>query len=525
MKIDFDRELPGAVRLTVSIAFALVGLAYLVLCWTNEVYDIRGDGPGYMLGAAYFSPFQDATPVLAEYAKSLIYPPLFPVLIGLFGASGLAAHLVVAFSLLLAVLAIYLWLRTEGLPMPASAAAALLFALLPAAYLQSLNIWTENTFLMFNLAAVYFVARAQSNDEQRQSYWWLAAAMVAAATLTRVAALPLLGAFLLILVIQRPRQFILLGLSAALPFVLWLIWSKLTQTGIGSYTAHWATIYQQDPFGRLLLQIREESRALLQGWQAGFAGPRASPFLDMLVGVFGLMGLAGWITRLVSLKFDAIYFALYALLLLTWPHPEEALRYGYVLFPFLVAYAVVFALRIDLRAAVPGKKLLVTWSLCVLMTLVMLPGLIFNVQRFLMAVPAEISNSNRIDEWYADAAGSGVRISQFHHRLQQHLQQIKLIVPADACIFSAKPTVITFHTQRTSYGPPPAAADAPTFARQITRCRYVYGLGLVSPTYNVALYPINRLGTRAKILSVMRFPGPVDAPIIGVLAEILPAGE
>ena len=148
--------------LAILVVSVLLTAGYLVLGWTHEIYDLRGDGPGYMIAADYFSPFREASPVVREYAKSIFYPTLFPVFVGLLGASALAGHMVVAVAALLTVLTMFLWLRAEKMPLAACAVSALLFGLLPATYLQVLNIWSENVFLAFNMAAVYFVARAES---------------------------------------------------------------------------------------------------------------------------------------------------------------------------------------------------------------------------------------------------------------------------------------------------------------------------------------------------------------------------
>ena len=105
------------IRLYQIIGFGLLGAGYFLWTWSHELAEFGGDNAYYLLMAQHFSPWS-ANYVVAEYfANRSQYPPLFPLVLAMFGGgnSVLAAHLITTSFLLLSFLVIYKWLSTLGI--------------------------------------------------------------------------------------------------------------------------------------------------------------------------------------------------------------------------------------------------------------------------------------------------------------------------------------------------------------------------------------------------------------------------
>jgi len=234
-----------------------------------------------------------------------------------------------------------------------------------------------------------------------------------------------------------------------------------------------------------------------------------------------LVCLAGWIYRLKSLRFDALYVTVYLCMLLAWPHPEEALRYSLVLYPIFVAYGFMWLARFVPQQGEMRQKSWVIGGILALLVLSMLPTLVTNVRYFQEKVPDEIRGAKHIPEWYGSDRLRARQNSLFHARLITHLKEVRPLVPENECVFAIKPTVVTLYLSRSSYIPPKISEDKGRFMEKMRACRFAYVLALVSPSYAAPLYPWERLGERAKLLSTQRLFGE-DGPVVGALIEIIP---
>ena len=503
------------------IGFLSLTVIYYALGWSHELSSAGGDSAGYLLAAQYFSPYQPASPILIEYSKQIIYPPLFPWMLALTGGgeSTLVAHVVVMTFLLLAILVLYLWLRYESLSVWLSAAVSLIFALLPTTYQLSLDIWTEDPYIFFSLLAIMGVCIATRKDMPQ--WLWLAAFAVACATLVRTAALSLLLAFWFFLAARRPKNYLYLMAVSALPFVLWAVISSSTQVGLSGYTHSWLKVYLTTPLLTLLShQLYTESLALYDIWQFGWLGGSEPPVLVFVVTAFGAICIAGWLYRLRYLKFDAIYVAIYLAMVFAWPNPAP-LRYYYVVTPVLLAQGFLLVVGLAQNKLRIGNPAMVGAALAVILLLTLLPTLVINGRYFLQEVPPEIRSGKHIAEWFDDNRKTAVLSAYFHARMISHLKEINALIPENECVYAIKPTLVTFYSRRSSYGPPRIEVSDQEFWRGMEKCRYAYFLPFESPSYGgVSFYPLSRLGNRAKIISTKKIDPNDSFPPVGMLAEI-----
>jgi len=506
--------------LLLAVGFAALAAMYIALGWSHEISSAGGDSAGYLLAAQFFSPFQPHSAILAEYSKQIIYPPLFPLILAIVGGgeSILVAHLVVMFFILLSLLVLFFWMRQELHSLWLAAAVSLIFAVSVNTYLLSLDIWTEDPYIFFSLSAILGVSLATHKDDHK--WFWLAAFSVACATLVRAAALSMLLAFCFYLLLNRPKNFIYLLLLSGLPFVLWAVISAITQVGLYGYQHSWLRDYLENPLFPLIYhQLHAGVTSWLRSWQFGWLGPSRMPGLIVTEMIFAVICIAGWLYRLRYLKFDAIYVAIYLAMVFAWPNPDP-LRYYYVVTPVLIAQGFMLVdklARTRLRMRNPATM---GGALAIILLVVLSPTFFLNYRYFLEPVPPEISAGKHIPEWFDDDRKTAVVSAYFHADLISHLKEISALIPENECVFAIKPTLVTFYSRRSSYGPPKIDVSDQEFQQKIQKCHYVYFLPFASPSYGESFYPLSRLGNRAKIISIKKLDIGTNLPPVGMLAEI-----
>ena len=505
-------------KFVIAAGFLALACFYAMWAWTDRLTDLGGDSAAYLIISRLYSLFHAPSAAVLAYKDGIVSPPLFPFLLSLAdgGYHFLAAHLVVALFALGSVAALYFWLRAGSWNIWTSALIALVFGLLPATILTIFNIWTEFPYLFFSLATIAVLESGEKSPDSSTRTWYIAAVMVACASLIRVAALPLVGAFLLHLVIRRPRRFIVIGLVAAMPFAAWALYSAVRETGAGSYVNQFVNVYSSDPVAKFIAQCRFEYGAVFATWQSGWLGGTFSDLLHTLVTGFWFVCIAGWLYRLATLKFDALYTLLYTILLFLWPHPEEAARYAFVLYPILIANG--FQLIAALAGGIPGmsKRVAIPAIAAGLMLLCALPGTAINTKRYL-DTPDDYAAARHTQGWYSDNQFSIKGFAQFQNRFFNDLAGLDKLVPPGDCIFAIKPTIITLITDRKSMGPPGTALNDAQFNDGIRRCRFAYVIPFSSTTFAKPLYPMERLGERAKIIDrVDDGAGGLDAALLEI---------
>ena len=154
--IDFIWESVGKLKRSEwlsLISFIIVCILYYVWTWSPILSHRGGDNAYYLLTAQYYSPYSNFSEVAEYFATHNVYPPLYPLLLGLFGGgdSILIAHIITTTFLLLAFAVYFLWLKKETFSLRDSLSLVFLFSLLPGTYMQSLSVHSENLYLLLSL--------------------------------------------------------------------------------------------------------------------------------------------------------------------------------------------------------------------------------------------------------------------------------------------------------------------------------------------------------------------------------------
>jgi len=507
------------------LACSLCGLAGLYFAWgvCGTLTDLGGDSATYMLMARELSPFFPSSPMFSEATAGSTYPPLFPVLIGLFGGSFSAAHCVVVTSLLLALVFLYLWLRTEDLGAGMSLITVLLVAVMPGTYLLVLNIWSENPYLCLSLLTLVAASRARISDTAlKQSLWWWAAVIATSAAITiRTAGFSLLLTLTAFITFRRPAYWWAMILGAWTPFSIWVLWSRLHLSGASLYAHQLSSFYGHDLFRHMREQIITEAQALFDAWLASWLGGPAAWPLVLLVVSFGALCMLGWLAALRKWRFDAVYILFYMTMLLIWPWPGEAQRLLYVIVPIVVGYGIR---TMGLVARWVGRhtRYPVQYVVPALLMFAILPPLLICVHRRLQEVPAEIAVVKYIPTYYSGFP-QDYHVAVATAQILADLPQVSQRVPESECVFQIKPSAVVLLAGRMSRLPPPVDANDEEFTKSIKNCRYAYVMKIQSPTTRVAFYPRDRLRSEYRTLTVLPDKvAPDDGPLAELL-ELLPA--
>lgn len=486
--------------------WCLAGLACFggVYWWwsvCDTLTDLGGDSAMYMLMARHMSPFVTPSSVTASAVTGATYPPLFPLLIGLFGASFAAAHAIVTTALLLSLAVLYAWVRVQGVGIAPAVTVVLVFACLPGTYLLTLNIWSENLYLCLSLLAVLAVYRAESTATGASDlrYWWTAVFSTCAAAMTRAAGLALLLALTIVVTRKRPRQWLQMACVAWLPFLAWVAWSRLNAGGATHYVASLHDLYAHDFVDHLAIQLRSEAAALLTAWLALWLGAPASLSLAALLLAFGVVCSFGWFVALRNLRFDAIYLLLYLAMIFLWPWPSEAVRLFYVVIPLLLGYGFCVASQF-LRDG--GVRRLSAIGLIVAVSIPLVPALLVTLQRRLLAVPDDLALVRNVPSYYSDFEQDR-ELALATARLIKALPSIADLIPQSDCIFSIKPATVSVLTGRSARSPPPPTADDAEFSKDLRQCNYAWLMQGQSASVPFAYYPRDRLRDGYRIIAAV----------------------
>lgn len=504
----------GRARIGLAMGFLLLSIAYLFWGWSRVLGDFGGDNAHYLFMAQAYSPWSTASEVAVFFSAHNLYPPLYPIVLAVFGGgeSLLAAHVITVTLLLLAFVAFYQWLRVLGISRPGAGLMTLLFSLLPGTYIHALSILSESLFLLLTLACLAAVSRFEAD---RHPVWlWTAAISLAGALLTRSAGIALLGGFILYLVVHRPvRYWFLVGIVSATPMVLWSLLSRKLGPG---YLETLMTQYGPEPFPAFFAQLKASGAMLAQGWVGNFSG---SP-VGMPVMVFvALLAFAGMIQRLRQRKLDGYYAAAYLLLIMVWPYPAESQRFFLVIIPVLLAQAWLMVERLPVMKLV-GRALKPAYLMLLIVAVVAMPNLLLTMQRFEQALPPALAEFKRTSRWYAINLAEARWNVAYDKQLVEHLVRIRDALPPGECLYGIKPSIIGYYAGRVSIAPPKPEVDDMSFHVMLEsrKCRFFYLMNYVSPSYPVAYYPLNRLESSLTIVNAAPSTSPGAAPV-ALLAE------
>ena len=438
--------------LLVGLVTALFAVIVAVFVWQPGLASFADDSVSYLVMAQVFSPWQAASPPVAEaFAREAFYPPLYPLLLALAGvAQDIARAQVVTALLLAACLPLMYLLGTRWLGDKwAAAGAAAVTALLPSLWIHVKGTLSEPLFALVLLATLLLVEVEQDRQKGR---WPLALAMIAL-VLTRTVGVIVVAAYAACALVRRDRPLgraLLPVLTALAAYGAWVLLrpAQTTDINMGIALEHARTLSAEALAGILARQANSIAEAwtgaLLLFWVEG------RPVRVALAGAVGVLALTGMALRFVARKPDAWMSAAYLATFLVWPFQDQMTRFLFPALPVLVLYAfwvVTVGLRRLGRTGAPAQALL-----AVLIASLAAPGLAFVHQRAQAEGPYV-----EMTDWYRRPdLDDARRRAAVHLDLLADMEAIRaLTMPEDRVMWVA-PSYIALLARRHGVAAPPA---------------------------------------------------------------------
>ena len=461
------RSLPDLAAGMITLAFALACALFVRQATLATFAD---DSVSYLVMAQVFSPWQTASPAVhAAFPSETFYPPLFPLVLALAGAAhDLAwAHVLTALILALSLPVAYLlgtrWIESRG----SAAAAVLVVALLPAAWINAKGILSEPLFCLLLLTTLLAV------DTGRRS-GWLLALLMAAMLLTRTAAIAPIAAYALWAFAQRgPDVKSRVGrmapaLVAVAVYALWVLLRPAATTDsyarilLDNAAALGAS---SDPWSAVRAVVGRQLHAIGEGWLGSLLifWVEGRPARTLLAAAVGVLALAGLALRLREGKADGWMTGTYLLMFLVWPFYDQMGRFLFPILPVLVLYAFLAGGRLLQAAHRPaalghGAVALLTLSLAV-------PALGFIYQR----AQAQ-GRMTEIIDWYRtpDFAQARAR-AEVHLGLLADMDAIRSLTRAGERVMWTVPAYIALLAGRDGVKAPDAALGADAYLTAVRK--------------------------------------------------------
>jgi len=510
-------------------AFLLLALAFIApiyFAWTghNQIGQFGGDGPSYLMMAQHYSFSHSRDPIYSDTASSSRFPPFYPFLLSLFGASTdlVQAHIVTTSFLLLALTALYTWLLGEGFSPSQSTLLTLLFAMLPGTWLLGLSVQSEYVYLFFSMLALSFLAAHERSKRDEALY--AAAITIAAAVLTRTIGVALFLPLLVAALRAQRRSAFFAICVALLPFLAWQLLHRSPNSD-GYLPA--LRVYKNGNylFEAIRRQLSGELPALLKGIGGNFVYgvPVPSPVSYALALFCG----TGLIWRLKKRKPDGMYAAANLAILLAWPFPEEAQRFLWVLLPLLFVQPLLLLADVcggSLSARIPQAGIAIFG---VIILSISLPAISAVTDRYRDAAYSNVPSANGFLSWYRLDPADAESNVEFQAVLINALQSIPRDVPITDCVIATRPDLVNYYSHRVSLRPPLKSAPDDYFngALRASTCRYVFVYAGADVIFPATMYPLERIGTQSRLLWQAVLPGtnPGESRIVAALLQLTDA--
>jgi hypothetical protein len=460
-----------------SLFIGFLTVVFAVLCtafvWQPTLASFADDSVSYLVMAQVFSPWQAASPAVAEaFPREAFYPPLFPLLLALAGAAHHTAwaHALVALLLAVAIPLTYLlgqrWLGERRV----AAAAALCVVLLPSLWVNAKGILTEPLFCVLLLATFCVL----DHGDAVRARLWAVVLLMAAMALTRTAALPMIAGYAAWVLSRRGEpvaermRALTPALAAVAAYGMWvLLRPSLTEDdyarivlerGRGFLDGHggvWSSV---------LASLLRQANALAEGWTSALTlfWVEGQPLRPLLAGAIGTLALAGLAIRVHRGSADGWMMAAYLATLLAWPYYDQMGRFLFPVLPVLVLYAFVAAAAASRRLGRP--QVMGIGAAALLLLSLTLPAMAFIHQR--AQAPGRHSE---IVDWYRTPGLTEARArAQVHLDLFADMHEIRQVTETADRVMWVTPSYLALLAERRGVASPKGEM-APAAYRQAVR--------------------------------------------------------
>ncbi len=494
----------GRQRLIFGGCGLAVALFYSGLSGYDLAAGFTSDDAVYLLLADIYSPYKTASlPVYTLIREQSLFPPLFPLVLGVLGAGSESPALAAFIStgmLLLSIAIAGIWLWRESARPATALFITLLLCFLPGTLVLSQEIWSEFLFMIL----IYSALLPGTRHRLLARDWLAMAALIALATLTRTVGVALLPAFFVLLYRHRVRAGMVYAFISTAPFLLWYVTAELLRDNAG-YTATLGSALPAYSFPTLLELLQVKLFAMYQAllWLFASVDSGRIHYLFSSLVLLPLLTLAVkvWFARTRCGKPDAVFITGYLFIILIWPYGDVyyVSRFLFPVLPVLLLYASIGVQELFHNRAV---KSAVQALLIIALVVVTVPSIVQFTRRAYAGVAAELAPYRHDRTWLlsADANQNILRNTRF---IVDTLRGLRGKVDEQECIHAFQAPLVMLYTLRvTGMLPPPEIPDA-AFLGQTAMCRYYLALPVADTARHYPeYYPMQRLRPSGHELTV-----------------------
>lgn len=498
----------------------VIGMFYAYSAGQNSIVGFIADDAKYLLMTDFFSPYYSSLSHSAAFImQSTQFPPLYPSLLAIFGASSeklLLAHLLTTSFFLGALVVFVLWTYKDGVNKLTSVCLALIIICSPASLFMNLDLWSEHLYLLFTVSALYLIGKARNNNK----YWLIASLLISLIPLVRVTGITFVFAFLVYLCINKiPHRFRYIMISV-FPFIVWKIFAR-SNSSSGVYENILNNFYKNDILYVVENLFLGQLPNLWIGWHECFDIQRHFWSGGVSACVL-VLALITWAIRIKNKRLDSLYVLFYLTLMWLWPSIDSDMRYIFVVMPILVYYSCL-SLYLILKLHVKDNyKKLIPYASIILVLVTFLPTDLYAINRFFAHVTPELKLYRSTKWWLTQTSNPEIDNSVLiFNKVTQSFIEAKQHIPEGECAYSVHYEEFMFHSRRLAFPLPlPGRVEEDDFVTEIGRCEYIHINNTNSHPYVPAAYPIDLLEGKFDYLMVTRMSDDVESPIVGALIKM-----
>jgi hypothetical protein len=444
-----------------AVLAALAGTVAILFTWQPGLASLYDDSVFYLMMAQAFSPFGRASAAVLAAAPFDTYPPFLPLLLALGGGAfdWRIAHAIVAACFGASVF--LLGMHARGLTQSAAMgfAAALVYALMPGAWLNVKGILSEFPYMALSLGALVVHARAGGAAPAPRRAIALGV-LLAALLLTRTVGIALMVAVAACEARHYwrdhdARRIARLGWMLGVPLACAALWIALrpssSQDAYAEFGARMTEGAAREGAAWVLSIAGANARALLDAWLNAlliFWGEWWKPgfLLACLLGIAGI-GATAW--RALHFEPDGLYCVVFLAIVLAWPFPGQMYRLALPVIPLVMVNALWAWQRLLVRLR-PESATRAPWAAALPLALCA-PAVLFYIAERARAPEesgapgrkADIAEFYRIPSGPAAAANANAQIEVF-----RDLERIGATTPQSARVLWYAPAYVALLGKR-----------------------------------------------------------------------------
>jgi hypothetical protein len=430
----------------------------------------------------------------AAHYRTTRFPPVFPLILAIFGAGTdeqHAANIVACTIAVLAALSVWWWVRIDRDSSLAATMVAVGLLLYPMYFL--INLFPVSEPLSILLLACCFALL--STPQPSRSRVLAAACIVGIAPLARTATLPLLVAFIIWLGLTRQHSLrqMALPLSAAFaPLLVWLAYRSTLSSD--SYLEHLTLELMVKELGgwpnALWVQPQRLFLAAVDNW----AGNTSTWISITVTAVISLLAATGCAIRLLRNRLDAWFLAGYVAMILIWPYPYELGRFLVVVYPMILLCCLT-SLDSLREAAIRWRR----WDVggsghAALVLLVMAASastiLVFSQRAMLPVDDALLGDKREPIFFRIDSDKNALWAADVYARMRNLAAVAGKQVPEGECVYSTIPQLLQLHGSLRSVLYPLGLEGTESAEDELQDCNYFVIVAMVAAQLDLReLYP------------------------------------